>query len=183
MKRFILLLLALCAAPSAFAQFNVLIDGNFPVCTDTNGQHLNWNGNFPGGGPVCGTSAAPASPPAISAPNSRTLSFSTAYQASNNALAATVNINLTSTATLSLSGGTTNSATVYIGSTTGVASGTGTAICNYSNSNTGTLTIGLNLSTISAVPCQFTVPSGWYFAILQTSGTVTITSAFDQSIG
>src|SRR5262245_28744811 len=124
MKRFIPWLL-LAFAPASFAQFNGLLDGNFPLCQDTNGQHLNWNGNFPGGGPVCGTSAAPASPPAISSPNSRTLSYSTAYQATNNAKAATVNINLTSTATLSLSGGTTNSATVYIGSTTGVSSGTG----------------------------------------------------------
>lgn len=181
MKRFIPLMLALFSS-ACFAQYNGLYDGTFPTCLDTNGQHLNWNGNLPGGGPVCGTSAAPVSIP-VGSPNSRTLSLSTAYQATSTAKAATVNINLTSTATLSLSGGTTNSATVYIGSTTGVASGTGTPICSYSNSNTGSLTIGLNLSTISAVPCQFSLPSGWYFAVLQTSGTVTITSAFDQSVG
>lgn len=140
----------------------------------------------------CNTSGASATPnnvcsvPAqfsVGTPNSRTLSLSTAYQATTTTKAASVNINITSTASISISGGTTNSATVYIGSTTGVASGTGTPICSYSNSNTGTLTIGLNLSTISAVPCHFDLPAGWYFAILQSSGSVTITSAYDQAMG
>lgn len=119
----------------------------------------------------------------IGTPNTRTVSFSTAYQASNTAKAAAVNLNLTSSAALSLSGGTTNSATVYMGSTSGVASGTGTAICQYANSSTGALTLGLNTATIAGVPCEFSLPIGWYFAILQTSGTVTITSTFDQSLG
>lgn len=119
----------------------------------------------------------------IGTPNTRTLSFSTAYQASTTTKPASVNINLTSTASISISGGSTNTATVYIGSTSAVASGTGTPICNYSNSNTGTLTIGLNLSTIAAVPCHLDLPVGWFFAILQQSGTVTISSAYDQSMG
>lgn len=79
--------------------------------------------------------------------------------------------------------GTTNSADVIIGATGAVASGTGTVVCKYANSNTGALTIGLNLSTIAASPCTFTLPTGWFFAVRQTAGTVTITSAFDQSVG
>lgn len=116
-------------------------------------------------------------------PTSRSLSLATAYQATNTAKPAIVTINITSTANLSLSGGTTNSATVLIGSTNGVASGTGTIMCPYSNSSTGTLTIGLNTNTISTLSCTVALPTGWYFAIRQTAGTVTITSAFDQQVG
>jgi hypothetical protein len=129
------------------------------------------------------TSLPASVPPPISSPNARTLSFATAFQASDSSRSALVTLNLTSTATLSLSGGTTNSATVVIGSTSGVASGTGTIISNYSNSNTGALTIGLNLSTVSAVPVTFALPKNWFFAVLQTSGTVSITSAYDQALG
>lgn len=119
----------------------------------------------------------------VSAPNSRTLSLATAYQATNNAKPAVVTINLTSTATISLGGGATNTADVVIGSTNAVAGGTGTAIGKYANSNTGTLTIGLNISTVAANPTTFVLPAGWFFAIRQTAGTVAITSAYDQAIG
>lgn len=121
--------------------------------------------------------------PTVGTPNTLSLSFATAFQATNTLKPDLVTINVTSTAALSLSGGTTNSASVVIGPTSAVASGTGTVIDLYSNSNTGTLTIGLGLSTISAVPLSFTLPTGWFYAIRQTSGTVTITSAFDQSLG
>lgn len=116
-------------------------------------------------------------------PTTRTLSLATAYQATNTAKPAIVTVNITSTANLSLSGGTTNSATVLIGSTNAVASGTGTIMCPYSNSSTGSLTIGLNTNTISTLSCTVALPTGWYFAIRQTAGTVTITSAFDQQVG
>lgn len=122
-------------------------------------------------------------PSLIGAPNSRSLSLATAYQATNTAKPSTVAVNLTSTATISLSGGTTNTATVVIGSTNAVASGTGTTICNYANTNTGALTIGLNINTVAASTCTFALPIGWYFAVRQTAGTITITSAFDQQIG
>lgn len=126
--------------------------------------------------------AAPAAY-AVGAPTSRTLSLATAYQATTTAKPATIVVNLTSTAAISLSGGATNTATVVMGSTNGVAGGTGTAICNYTNSNTGTLTIGLNLSTIAGSTCSFSLPAGWYFAVRQTAGTVTVTSAFDSTLG
>lgn len=119
----------------------------------------------------------------IGTPTSRTFSLATAYQPTDNTKAAVVTINLSSTANISLSGGTTNTATVVLGSTTGVATGTGSIICNYANSNTGTLTIGLNLSTIAATTCTFAVPAGYYFAVRQTAGTITIVNAWDQSAG
>lgn len=116
-------------------------------------------------------------------PTSRTLALATAFQASDVAKPAVVTINLSSAATMSLSGGTTNTADVVIGSTNAVASGTGTAICRYNNSNTGALTIGLSLTQTATQTCTFALPTGWFFAVRQTAGTVTITSGFDQSVG
>lgn len=128
----------------------------------------------------------PSSAPAVfafGAPTSRALSLATAYQATTAGSAAVVTVNLSSTAALSLSGGTTNTADIVIGSTNAVASGTGTIIGRYANTNTGALTIGLNLSTTSASAYTFALPANWYFAIRQTAGTVTIASAFDQVVG
>ena len=115
-------------------------------------------------------------------PTSRAPSAATAYQATNPNAVAIVNLNLTSSAALSISGGTTNSADIVIGSTNAVASGTGTVIGKYSNSSTGTLTIGLNTATVAACPISFILPAGWYWAWRITSGSVTATSAFDQQI-
>lgn len=119
----------------------------------------------------------------VGAPNTRALSLATAYQATTTTKGASVNINLTSTAAISLTGGTTNAATVYMGATNAVATGTGTPVCRYANSNTGALTIGLNLNTISGVPCHFDLPAGWFFGIVLGSGAVTITDAYEQAIG
>lgn len=120
---------------------------------------------------------------AFGSPASRSPSLATAYQATDPTKPAIVTINLTSTANFSLSGGTTNTADVLIGATNGVAGGTGTIICKYANSITGTIAIGLNMNSQAAYTCTANVPIGWYWAIRQTGGTVTITSAFDQSVG
>lgn len=120
--------------------------------------------------------------PTVGSPTSRTMAFATAYQATTTTHPAFVTINLTSTASLTISGGVTNTATVYMGSTSGVASGTGTAICSYSNSNTGTLVVGVSISTISTTPCSFALPAGGYFAVVLNSGSVSVTSAFDESL-
>ena len=127
--------------------------------------------------PLGGTNAS------IGTPTSRTLSLGTAFQATTTSKAAIVTVNLSSSASLTLSGGATNTATIVIGSTNGVASGTGTTVGNYSNSLTGTLVVGVTINTVSTSPVTFAHPAGWFFAVRQTSGTVTITSAFDQSIG
>lgn len=114
------------------------------------------------------------------APTSRSLGLATAYQATDNTKAAVVTINITSTANFSLVGGTTNSADILIGSTNAVASGTGTIVGKYSNSVTGTIAVGLNMNSASAVSYTIALPVGWYFSVRQTGGTVSITSAFDQ---
>lgn len=120
------------------------------------------------------------SSPNFGAPTSRILALATAYQATDNTKPAVVTINLTSTANFSLVGGTTNSADIVIGSTNAVAGGTGTIIGKYSNSVTGTIAVGLNMNSASAVSYTLALPLGWYFAVRQTAGTVSITSAFDQ---
>lgn len=120
---------------------------------------------------------------AIGAPTARALSLATAYRATTITKPAVVTLNLSSTAALSLAAGTTNTATVVIGATSGVASGTGTTIGSYSNSLTGSLVVGLNIQTQSAQPITFALPAGWFFAILQQTGTVTVGSAFDQALG
>lgn len=117
------------------------------------------------------------------APNSRSLSLATAYQATDVSKPALVTVDLTSTAVINLSGGQTHSADIIIGSTNAVASGTGTVVGRYSNASTGTVVVGLSMSTTEANTVSFVLPIGWYFAVRQTSGTVTITSAFDQSLG
>lgn len=120
---------------------------------------------------------------AVGSPSSRSVSLSTAYQATTNTKPAIVTLNLNSTASLSLAGGSTNTAAVVIGSTSGVASGSGTTIATYTNSLTGTLVVGLAVNTNSVQTVTFALPQGWYFAVIQSSGTVSVTSAFDQSLG
>jgi hypothetical protein len=119
----------------------------------------------------------------VGAPNTRSVSLSTAYQASNSAKPCQVTVNLSSTASLTLTTGTTNTALVIIGSTSAVASGTGTQVGSYSNSLTGSLVVGLNISTSSTQTVSFVLPAGWYFAVVPQTGTVNVASAFDQSLG
>lgn len=121
--------------------------------------------------------------PAMGAPGARTLALATAYQGLTPANITMITINLTSTANFSLSGGTTNSADILMGPTNAVASGTGTVMAKYSNSVTGTIALGLNMNSVMANAYSFILPAGYYFAIRQIAGTITITSAFDQAFG
>lgn len=116
-------------------------------------------------------------------PTTRSVSLATAYQATNSAKPSVVTITVTSTATFSLSGGTTNTASILIGSTSGVATGTGSVVGSYTNSVTGTIAVGLNMSSQSQQTYTLVLPAGWFFAVRQTGGTVSVSSAFDQSIG
>jgi len=130
----------------------------------------------------------PAGVNAFAAPIARTLTPGTAYQATDKTKPAMVTINLTSTANLTLTGGQTHAADVLVGPTAASvapASGapTGTAIAKYANSNTGGLSVGLALATIAGQSAMIALPAGWFFAVRVTSGTVTITSAFDQAVG
>lgn len=165
--------IVLCAIVLAFAIVGLshsasCVDGNPVVSLGSSAQ--------------CGNSG-PAVPVTMGTPNTRTLSLATAYQATDPTKIAIVTVNITSTATISLTSGATNTADILIGSTNGVASGTGSSLCKYTNSNTGALTIGLNLSTVMTTSCTLNLPVGWYFAVRQTAGTVSIQSAFDQSVG
>lgn len=120
---------------------------------------------------------------AFGSPTSRSISLATAFQATTPTKPAIVTVNLSSSAGLSLAVGTTNTADIVIGATSAVAAGTGTVVGKYANSLTGTLVIGLAINTASAAPVVFALPIGWFFAIRQTAGTVSITSAFDQAVG
>jgi hypothetical protein len=119
----------------------------------------------------------------IGQPVARTLALATAFQATDPTKPALVTVNLTSIANLTLAAGTTNTADLVIGATSGVAGGTGTVIAKYRNSLTGLLVVGLNINTDSGVAVLLPLPVGWFFAIRQTSGSVVITSAFDQALG
>jgi hypothetical protein len=119
----------------------------------------------------------------LSAPNTRSLALATAYQATDNTKAAIVTVTLTSTASITLTTGTTISGEIRMGSTTAVATGTGTAVAGYTNSITGTLVVGANISTASNQVITFALPAGQYFAVRQTAGSgLSIVSAFDQTI-
>lgn len=121
--------------------------------------------------------------PAMAAPSVRTISLATAYQGLTAAKITLITINLTSTANFSLLGGTTNSADILMGPTNAVASGTGTIMAKYSNSITGTIAVGLNMNSIMANAFTMILPAGYFFAVRQTAGTITVTSAYDQSFG
>lgn len=120
---------------------------------------------------------------AFGAPTTRTLSLATAYQATTTTKPAIVTVNLTSTASFSLTGGSTNTADILIGSTSGVATGTGTIMCKYGNSSTAGVAVGVGVTGIQGSTCTLALPTGWFFAIRQTAGTVTIVSSFDASVG
>lgn len=120
----------------------------------------------------------------VGAPNTISPSLGTAYQASTPSKAAEVTINLTSTAALTLGGGSVFEADIVIGASAAVASGTGTVIGKYKNSLTGSLVVGVAINNAQTTMHKFTLPAGWYFAIRQITGTgISVVSAFDQTLG
>lgn len=120
---------------------------------------------------------------AIGSPNTLSLTLGTAFQATDPTRSAYVTINVNSVANLTLAVGTTNTADILIGATAAVATGTGTVVGRYRNSLTGTLAVALGANTDQTVTYSLTLPLGWFYAVRQTAGTVTIVSAFDQSRG
>lgn len=117
------------------------------------------------------------------APNTRTLAQNTAYQCTDPTRSCEFSINLSSAPTLTLAGGSTNTASIIIGPTSAVASGAGTAVGSYSNALTGTVVVGIALNAGSQNTVTVPVPAGYYMAIRTTSGTVTVSSAYDSSVG
>lgn len=166
MRRLLALLAILCSLQPSLAL------GQSIAVTSVNGIWPDATGNV-----VIATGAS------IGAPNARSMSLATAYQATNTAKSAIFTINITSSPVLTLSGGQTDTAQIYVGPTSGVASGTGTDIATVTSALTGTLVIGVTITAGSTSAIPVFVPPGYYVAVLQTSGTVSIASAFDQSIG
>lgn len=125
----------------------------------------------------------PAGPSTLGAPASRTLAVNTAYQATDPSKPAIITLNLTSTASLTLTGGTTVAAEARVGAASSVLT-TGLATGRYRNTLTGSLAIGLNIQTDAINTISLFIPAGYYFGIpTPTGGTVTIVSAFEQQVG
>lgn len=125
----------------------------------------------------------PAGPTTVGTANSRTLALGTALQATDNTKPAVFTITLTSTASFSLSGGTTNNADVVIGTTSGIGTSGGQTLGKYSNSITGTIAVGLNMNSVMTNTYTVHIPTGGWVAVRLTSGTVTASLAWDQSLG
>lgn len=120
----------------------------------------------------------------IAGPAPRTVAMATAYQATDPTESALCIINLTSTAALTIGGGQTHAAEILIGPTAAVFTDPlATVVCQYRNSQTGGVVVGVALNSRLDMPCAFFLPQGWYFGPRVTSGTVLILSATDQSIG
>lgn len=116
-------------------------------------------------------------------PAARTIALGTAYRPTVTGKSALFTVTLTSTATITLTGGATNSADLVIGPAATISTTGGTVVGKYANTNTGALTVGLSLSTVMTNSYTLAIPPGWYFAIRSTAGTVSVVSAFEQALG
>lgn len=111
-------------------------------------------------------------------PNSRSISLATAYQCTDTAKACVVTITVACPLTVSILAGATCAGEMRLGSTNAVASGSGTLIAAVQRNASGVV----GLATNDYETKSLAVPVGWYFAVLQPSGTgLTIISTFDQS--
>lgn len=120
---------------------------------------------------------------AFGSANSRTCAAGTAIQATDNTKPAFFTITITSTANFSLGGGTTNTAVVVSGTTSGIGTSGGTTEGTYSNSITGTIAVGLNMNSVQTNTYTVALPAGQWFAYRVSSGAVTIVSCADKSVG
>ena len=139
-------------------------------------------------GPTGATGATgPAGPTTVGTPNVRSMSLGNAYQATDTSKPAVVTINLVSLASQALLSVAQASQVgeVIIGSTSAAVTGaTGTKIGVYENTQGGVLVVGLTLTQRVGSTVVFPLPAGWYFGVRQTTGAnLSITSAFDQSLG
>jgi hypothetical protein len=115
-------------------------------------------------------------------PVSRTLTVSTAYQANDPAKAAIITVSPQCTAAITLTTGSTCTIQARVG-TVGLTCSTGTVVAQWTNGNTGTLTVGLALNQTVGSPGDIKVGIGRYFILCATSGTFTFAAAVDQSAG
>lgn len=123
----------------------------------------------------------PAGPSLISAPNTRSVSLATAYQATDTTKPAFVTVILDCTVTVGIGSPQANTVELIIGSTNAVASGTGTLADSFRSDLSVTL-ISLGWTGRQSIRAQ--LPVNWYFAVRRTAGTgCTISSAIDQGLG
>lgn len=117
----------------------------------------------------------------VSAPVSRSIAFSTAYQATDPTKPSFVRITVDLTTTVSIGSPQANTAELVVGSTNAVASGTGSIEDTYRSDLSVTL---ISLGFTGRQSLKAVIPVGYYFAIRRTAGTgITIVSASDQSLG
>lgn len=112
------------------------------------------------------------------APNARTLSIATAYQATDPSKAAVVTVSPQCTNATTVIAASACTLTARVG-TSGLTCSTGTVVATW----TSTYTLGLLLTNASGSPIDIKLPIGGYFVLCATSGTFTINSAVDQSTG
>lgn len=123
----------------------------------------------------------PAGPSIISAPNTRSLSLATAYQATDNTKPAFVTAILECVVSVGVGSPQANTVELVIGSTNAVASGTGTLADAFRSDLSVTL---ISLGWTGRQSVRANLPIGWYFAVRRTAGTgCTISSAYDQGLG
>lgn len=120
----------------------------------------------------------------VSAPVSRSLSFATAYQASNIAKPANLTVIIQLATSIAI-GSVSNTVQLWIGPAADVTSGSGgtsTALADTFRCDLSVTLITLSNTTRQAL--KAVIPVGYYFAILRTVGTdMTISSAYDQAVG
>lgn len=114
-------------------------------------------------------------------PASRTLVLTTPYQAANPAKPAIVTVSPVCSASLTLSGGSTCSLQARIGLAP-LTCTSGTVVANWTNGNTGALTVGLALNQIMGAPYGINLPTGASFILCPNAGTFTVTAS-EQSAG
>lgn len=130
---------------------------------------------------VPGPAGTPAPTFNYGLPATRTLTLSTAYQATNPAKPAIVTVSPSCSASLTLAGGTTCTLQARIGAAPLTCS-SGTVVATWTNGNTGALTVGLSLNQTVGAPYGINVPTGASFILCPTAGTFTVTAA-EQSAG
>ncbi len=139
-----------------------------------------------GGGPLAAAylsylDARYAGKNVVGTPNARTISFATAYQATDPARACFFKALLQLATTVGVGSPSANTVELVVGPTSAVASGTGDVADRFRQDINLTL-ISLQLTAENAV--QALVPAGHYFAVRRTSGTgITILSASDRALG
>lgn len=112
-------------------------------------------------------------------PNTRTLSVSTAYQATDPSKAASVTVSPGCTNATTVVAASTCTLQVRQGTTSGLTCSTGTITHTWNSA----YSLGLLLTNTSGSPLDIKLGVGRYFILCPTAGTFTITTAVDQVAG